>query len=428
MSALTEPLHDAPSAVRAFRRRFGRDPAVVVRAPGRVALLGAHVDYNDGWVMPAAIDRAVWLAATPAANGPGGRLVALDLDAEAELDPSALPPPRSERDVPDAGAAVVDAADGEDLAWLDLPAGVARVLGESDQLPALDAVFGGDLPRGAGVSSSAAVEVAFLLAWRELAGIGPESRMELARLGRRVENEYLGVGSGVMDQFASLHGRAGHVLFLDCRHLAFERLAVPESSRVVVFDSGVRRRLSASGFDDRRAECVRALAILRRHLPHLEALRDLDEESLELHAHRLDPALRRRVRHVVRECRRVRTGAEALRRGDLEAFGAAMRRSHASSRDLYEVSIPELDALCAASWSDPGCLGARLMGGGFGGCVAALVETEDDVPRLVETVEAAFEEEYGRRPASFVSRLADGATVWVDDEIPGDELAGSASP
>ncbi|MEM8993692.1 MAG: galactokinase, partial [Acidobacteriota bacterium] len=267
----------------------------------------------------------------------------------------------------------------------------------------------GDVPIGAGVSSSAAVAVAFALAWRRVGDLDiADAGVPL--LCREMENEYLGVQSGVMDQFASLLGRAGHALFLDCRSLDGERLPVSGDAAVVVFDSGVRRRLSESGFNDRRDECRRAVEILARHLPDIRALRDVDAEAFELYSHHLPPALRRRVRHAVEEMTRVREGADALRRGDLEAFGALMRRSHLSSRDFYEVSIPELDLLAAAAWPRPGCWGARMMGGGFGGCVAALARA-DAAPAITVAVADAFEAAYGRRPPAFTSALADGAAI-----------------
>jgi galactokinase len=386
-----------------FQRIFGRRPEIVVRAPGRVNLLGAHVDYNDGWVMPAAIDRTVQLAAA-AGTGRTLQVRALDLDAAAEVDLDHLPPPVPERG--DGGSE-----------WSDYPTGVAWALREAGHDPqAMDVAFTSDVPMGAGVGSSAAVEVAFLLAWRELSGL-PLDGTDVPRLGRRAENGYLGVQSGIMDQFASLHGAAGQAIFLDCRDLSFEPLPFPGATTVVVADSGVRRRLARAetGYNDRPAECHQAMARLRPCLPEIHALRDLTEEDYERHSHHLPMALRRRVRHVVDECRRVRDGAEALRRGDVEAFGALVRRSHLSSRDLYEISIPELDVLAASAWSVEGCHGARMTGGGFGGCVAAVV-ADAAVGDVLQAMTAAFEAKFGRRPDVFTCRVAAGATVLAPGE------------
>ncbi len=380
----------------AFRAAFGHRPEVIVRAPGRVNLLGAHVDYNEGWVMPAAIDRAVWLAAAPAA-GRGLRARALDFDEEGHLDLDDLPPPLPQRQP------------GARHGWIDYPAGVAWALLEAGHRPpAIDVVYASDVPIGAGVSSSAAVEVAFLLAWRQL-GLDLEHRV-LPRLGQRAENGYLGVQSGIMDQFASLNGAAGRAIFLDCRHLTFEHLPLPADLAVLVADSGVRRQLAGSSYNDRPRECRRAVEVLRRSLPGVRALRDVSPADFELHSHRLSLDLRRRARHAIEECRRVRDGAEALRRGDLADFGLLVRHSHLSSRDLYEVSTPELDLLAAAAWSAEGCFGARMMGGGFGGCVAALVRSSA-AGGVREAMATAFEQDFGQPPPIFTCRVAAGAEV-----------------
>lgn len=392
----------AERVLTAFRERFGRDPEVLVRSPGRVALLGAHIDYQEAKVLPAAIDKAVFLAA---GSGPAGRLRlwAIDLEAEkegtgaAELDWNDLPPPVAERD-------------GHRSTFADYPAGVVReLLATGQQIGGLDAVYGGDLPQGAGVSSSAAVEVAFLLAMQELFDLGL-SREEMARLARRAENFYLGVLSGPMDQLACLFGRAGHALLVDCRTFVVEALPLPDDLRLVVFDSGVRRRLVDSAFNDRRAECRRAIELLRPEVPGLEVLRDLDLASFQRLRELLPTPLDRRVRHALEEMARVEEGAAALRQGDAEHLGRLMRRSQASSRDLYEVSVPELDLLCSEAWAVPGCLGARLMGGGFGGAVAALVRVEA-ATQLEREVVDHFEEAFGRRPAVFKTGIADGAAA-----------------
>ncbi len=390
-----------PDAVtRAFSYCFGREPAVVVRAPGRVCLLGAHVDYNEGWVITGAIDRAVWLAASPAA-GDATRIHSLDFGETAALDLDRLPPPLAERP-------------GAKAAWIDVPAGVAWALGEAGLRPAaMDVVFGGDVPIGAGVSSSAAVEMAFLLAWEAFQPAGAPSGLDgaaRARLGMRAENGYLGVQSGIMDQFSSLHGAAGRLVFLDCRSLELEHLPLPPSASVLVADSGVRRRLTDLDYNDRRQECMQAVEILERYLPGIRTLRDIGERDFELHSHRLPMTLRRRARHAIEECRRVREGAEFLRGGNLAAFGNLIRQSHLSSRDLYEVSIPETDLLAAAAWAAPGCHGARLVGGGFGGCVMALVETAA-VETLRQAMIRAFEDEFGRTPPVFACAIDDGARV-----------------
>lgn len=380
----------------AFERRFSARPQWLVRAPGRVTLLGAHVDYVEGWVLPGAIDRAVWLAARPA-KGDAGVLEACDLGQVAELDPARLPPP-----VPERAARA--------SSWLELPRGVAWTLAKRGGVPpALDVVFGSNLPMGAGLSSSAAVEVAFSMAWEAAAGIELDGRQR-AQLGRTVENEYLGVGSGIMDQYASIHGREGHLLLLDCRTLEHRFVPLPPGLAVLVADSGVRRTLAKSDYNDRPRECRQAAELLRQRVPHVQTLRDVTDDDLERNADVLPSPLMSRARHAVGECRRVRDGAAALERGDTEAFGAAMRASHASSRDLYDVSIAELDFLAETAWSTPGCYGARLSGAGFGGCVTALVD-EEAISEVTHRLQQTFEPRFGRPLSSYISRFADGAEL-----------------
>jgi galactokinase len=220
-----------------------------------------------------------------------------------------------------------------------------------------------------------------------------------------------------MDQYASLAGRAGHLILLDCRELTHEPIALPPGLSLLIADSGVRRRLVGSRFNDRRAECEQAVALLRREHPGIRTLRDLPAEALERGAQRLPPPLGRRTRHVVEEIARVHAGAAALRQGDLGRFGALVRASHESSRDLYEVSIPELDVLAEAAWEAPGCHGARLTGGGFGGCVVAVV----DPARASEVAAAmaeAFAQRFGRRPEILPCRIGDGAEVIAPRAAP----------
>ncbi len=389
--------------VDAFRDRFGAEPDVIARAPGRANLLGAHVDYSEGWVLPAAIDRAVWVAARPA-RGAETRLAALDLGEEASFDVAAPAPPVSERGAPSS--------------WVDYPRGLAWALGQRGiEVPPIEAVFGGDLPIGAGVSSSAAVEMAFLVAWDRLGGFKLDG-IERAGIGRQVENEYVGVQSGIMDQFASAHGREGHALLLDCRSLEHELIPTPEDLVFLVADTGVRRALaSGTGFNDRKSECFRAVDLLRPHLPGLSTLRDLEPADLDRLRHVLEPPLDRRARHVVTECRRVLEGAEALRQGDLHRLGDLMAQSHRSSRDDYDVSIEELDVLQEAAAGAEGCYGARLTGAGFGGCVTAIT-SEATAAHVRERTAAAFERRFGRRPEIHTCRVGAGAGIVAGQPEP----------
>ena len=294
-----------------------------------------------------------------------------------------------------------------------MPAGIAWALVEAGHRPRpMDVAFASNVPIGAGVSSSAAVEMAFLQAWENLAGEGGFglSGGERARIGMRAENGYLGVQSGIMDQFSSLHGAADRLVFLDCRSLGYEHLPLPESVRILIADSGVRRRLVDFDYSDRRRQCQEAVAILESHLPGIRTLRDVSPGDFERTSHHLSMTLRRRARHAVDECRRTREGAAALRRGDLTTFGRLMRQSQLSSRDLYEVSIPELDVLAAAAWGVEGCYGARLAGAGFGGCLTVLAKASA-VEALQQAMTTEFEQAFDRRPEIFTGAIGDGARV-----------------
>lgn len=380
--------------VAAYRQHYGVLPQVVARAPGRVTLLGAHIDYSEGWVLPVAIDRAVYVAAGRR-NDRRLDLRAADLDAGARLDLDQLPPPVRQRAVPQSD-------------WADYAAGVAWALAEAGSEPVgMNAVIAGDLPMDSGLSSSAALESALLLAWEDLSGFRLDA-VDRARAGQRAEVGYLGLQSGIMDQFVILHAQQGSAVFLDCRTLAHELIPLPRGVRLVVADTGLRRRLVGSQFNDRREQCRHAVELLRSKLPAVRTLRDVTPAQLEQHAGLLPAPLDLRAGHVVGECERARRAAAALRGGDTVEVGRLMRLSHESSRDLYEVSVPELDALAAAAWQAPGCLGARFSGAGFGGCVAALVEAgaEDAVS---EVMAAAFERRFGRRPAIFATGAAERA-------------------
>ena len=392
---MSEPDEALAAAARiAFRADYGDDPRLIVRAPGRVSVLGGHVDYSEGWVMPAAIDRSIVLAVRPRSDGVL-RVHSVSLGESASVSLNPLPGPGS---------------GPSRTPWMAYPLGVAWALrGVGVEIGGLDATLLSDLPRDAGVSSSAAVEVSFLLAWTTLAGVDLD-RFQLAILGQRVENDYLGVGSGGQDQFASLHGRSNHVLVLDCRSHDWEAIALPPGIVALVADSGVRRRLRDGGLNDRRGECELALRQLQEHGMPLAALRDVRLEDLPLVDSTLAPHLARRARHVAEECARVQSGAALLKAGRLSELGELMAASHRSSRDLYEVSLPELDVLAEAARSADGCVGARLSGAGFGGCVVALCEV-DAVSEVEKRVAIAFSRKFGRCPDLFQCRLAEGAVV-----------------
>jgi galactokinase len=374
----------------AFESRFGRPPVAVSEAPGRVNLIGEHVDYNEGHVLPIAIDRSIMAAFAPRPEG-RVRLYSLDFEQESAFHLEAV---------------------GKDpsASWSDYVRGVAWALQEAGhRLVGLDAALQGDVPVGAGLSSSAALEVAALGAFDTASDLRIDRR-ELALLGQRAENSFVGVACGIMDQMAAALARGGHALLIDCRSLEHEDVALPlEGLSVVVADSGVRRALLGSRYNVRRQECQQAAQLLAAAITDrpVTALRDVTPEDLARHGHVLSPTLLKRARHVVEEERRVLNAVEALRRGDVEAFGEALNASHRSLRDDYEVSCPELDLLVELAQALPGVLGARLTGAGFGGCTVNLVRS-DALEAFRETVMARYCAEMGRDGHTYVCRAADG--------------------
>lgn len=370
----------------AFRMRFGREPQVVVRAPGRVNLIGEHTDYNDGYVLPVALDRAAWIAAAPIEKREA-RVYALDMESGMTFSLENIPP-----------------SDGN---WADYPRGVAWALQERGlNLAGMEAVLASNVPVGSGLSSSAAVEVAFAYTWQRLSGFRL-SRRDLALTCQRAENVYVGVNCGIMDQMASALGVKGHALLLDCRTLETETVPLPQGFAIVVADTGVRRQLAASEYNVRRSQCERAVQLLSADLPGIRALRDVTLNDLERLKKRLPEVIYRRARHVISDNARVFQVKEALQKGGLETVGALMRAGHVSLRDDYEVSSPELDVLVEAAWKVEGCYGSRLTGAGFGGCTVSLVATEA-VPNFQAQVAAAYEKAFGRRPEIYVCQAADG--------------------
>jgi galactokinase len=380
----------------AFEERFHVPPAGVARAPGRVNLIGEHTDFNDGWVFPAAIERAVFLAASPLPN-PVLEIAALDINEEISL-----PLPDPSRPAEEQAVAYP--------AWARYAAGVAWVLARSGRaVRGLRGVFSSTIPIGSGLSSSAALEVAFAMAF-QAAGGWEASRMDLARACQQAEHTFAGVRCGLMDQFASLHGKQGHALLFDCRTLEYETIPIPPKAALVIADTRVRHKLDDGGYNQRREQCEEAVRILARTYPQVRALRDVTPAMLRIESGSLPELVRMRAEHVVGECERTLLMADAFRRGDLPAAGELMYAGHASLRDLYQVSVPELDTMVAAARSIPGCYGARLTGAGFGGCTIQLVESEK-AETFAETLATKYFDATGIPPEVLLSRPAEGA-VW----------------
>jgi galactokinase len=384
--------------VASFREIYGKSPVIETRAPGRVNMLGEHVDYNQGVVMPAAIDRAVMLAAAPAMAGIVS-LSALDLKENVSFRLSEINLRSDISGMPLPG-------------WALYPAGVAWALQQAGQaVRGMETAFSSDVPIGAGLSSSAAVEVAFATTFKALSGFSLD-KLTLARLCQKAENEYVGVSSGLMDQFASTFGVEGHVLCFDTRSLEWADYPLPPGKAIVIADSGVRRSLANSAYNDRRAACERAVELLKKYLPGIQSLRDVSTVEFAAYSTYLPPEIARRAEHVVKEIHRVDQAIIALQRGDALMFGGFMFASHKSLRDLYEVSTPELDSLVEIARGLPGIYGARLTGAGFGGCTVNLVE-ESQAGSFIQCLQALYREKTGREAKVYLCKASSGAEARV---------------
>ncbi len=377
-----------------FRQLYARPPEVETRAPGRVNLLGEHVDYNQGVVLPAAINYHVSILAAPLQSDMS-TLYALDLGQEISFKLSGIDQ-RSD-------------AQGNPLpGWALYPAGVAWALQHAGfKLSGMQALFSGDIPIGAGLSSSAAVEVAFAITWQALSGFNLD-KLALAKLCQKAENEYVGVSSGLMDQFTSLFGVERHVLCFDTRSLEWEALELPANCSVVIADTGIRRSLADSAYNDRRAACEQAVEYLKKYLPEIQSLRDVSTVELAAYSPYLPPEVARRAEHVVKEIHRVEQAIIALKRNDAQRFGGFMFASHKTLRDLYQVSIPELDCLVEIARGLPGIYGARLTGAGFGGCTVNLVE-EPHVASFIHGLQAGYQARTGRETVIYPCKASSGA-------------------
>jgi galactokinase len=369
---------------QAFQSRYGAAPTLIVRAPGRVNLIGEHTDYNDGFVLPMAIDRAVWIALRP----------------------------RNDNYV------VAYAAEFDDLAefslgemvhrhglWAEYIKGVAWALQEAGHtLKGWEGVVLGDVPIGAGLSSSAAIELASARAFASLSGL-PWDAAEMAKVAQRAENEWVGMKSGIMDQMISAVGEDGRALLIDCRWLTTDAVPLPAETVVVILDTSTRRELVTSAYNERRSQCEAAAQFFG-----VPALRDLDITRFNAAADLLDPIVAKRARHVITENARTLQAAAAMRAGDAAELGRLMNASHFSLRDDFEVSGPALDTMAEIAQAQPECYGARMTGGGFAGCAVALVRA-DSAEAFVAQVSARYTEATGKTPALYVTTAQPGAAV-----------------
>ncbi len=382
----------ADKAKHHFISEFGEEPAFIVRAPGRVNLIGEHTDYNDGFVFPLAIDRATWIALRPRQDK---RVfaISLDMDDRREFALDELRPPA-------------------EIAWIDYLSGVAWALGESGYaLGGWEGVVCGDVPIGSGLSSSAALELAAARAFYCVSDFQWDAAT-MALACQRAENEWLGVNCGIMDQMISAAGVANRALLIDCRSLETASAPLPASTAVVILDTMTRRGLVDSAYNERRAQCEAAA----RHFG-LPALRDIDERAFRARAGELDPLTRKRARHVVSENARTLRARDAMRAGDAAALGQLMIESHISLRDDFEVSSPALDAIVECAKAADGCFGARMTGAGFGGCAVALVHAEA-AANFARQVSSCYSAATGNQPAVYITQASQGAETFLSTPPP----------
>lgn len=371
-----------------FVHRYGRSPTHRVQAPGRVDLMGSHTDYNEGYVMTMAIDRTTWLAAAPRHDGkiavqslnlPGGAIFDLD-----------------------------NIGHDKESSWTNYVRGVAKVFHHAGYpVHGFDGLIHSTIPFGSGLSSSAAIEVATAVLLRELAGwtIDP---VELALLCQRAENSFVGVNSGILDQYSSVLGEAGHTLLLDCRHLTSRTASLPPDLRVVICNTRATRELTGSEYDSRRAQCEEGARLLAAHDPAVKTLRDVTPAHFAAHTADLPPVVAKRCRFIIEENRRVLDLAAALSDNDRASIDTLTAASYAGARDLYEIGAPSMEAMIQAMRGAPGVVGARQAGAGFGGCLVAFVHA-DDVSSFAAHVEDAYAQATGIEPEIYPVQAAPGA-------------------
>lgn len=379
-----------------FCAHFGEGGILLTYAsPGRVNLIGEHTDYNGGFVLPAAITLGTTIIARKR-DDKIIRMRATDLNVLVEAD-------------------LTKVDDYKTLSWGNYQIGVAaELMKDGIDVCGCDLLYHDTTPHGGGLSSSAAIEVATALCLYHLSTGKMPDMAEMAVIGQRAENKYIGVSCGIMDQFASAMGKKDHCIFLDCKDLSYELVPLSLGNvRIVITNTNKKRSLITSKYNERRAECEEALSNLQTVLPNLSYLGVLSSEDFEKNASVISsPVCRKRARHVVEECDRVHKSVAALRDGNIVLFGQLMNASHASLRDLYEVTGEELDALVDAAQAQPGCLGSRMTGAGFGGCTVSLVE-DAYVEAFKENVARIYTEKIGYAPSFYVTDAGDGGRILL---------------
>ena len=375
----------------AYKKKFLKDPEILVRAPGRINLIGEHTDYNEGFVLPAAIDKAI-VFAVGLAEQDAFHFYAYDLEEDISFKAK-------------------DAAIHKEKKWSNYLTGViAQFQKKGHKVPALQVVFGGNIPLGAGLSSSAAVECGLAFAINELLGLNL-SKQELAFMAQKAEHEYAGVQCGIMDQFASMMGKKENVIRLDCQSLDYSYFPFPmDEYQIVLCDTQVKHSLASSEYNNRRKECEEGVALLATHYPDVKSLRDVNLQMIEKHKIEMDPLVYDRCLYVVQENQRVLKGCQDLLSKDLAAFGEKMYASHQGLSKKYAVSCAELDFLVEQTKDKAYVLGARMMGGGFGGCTINLVKV-DKIQKFEEEMKVAYKAAFDIDLETYQAAIQDGTGV-----------------
>ena len=373
-----------------FKDLYGTEP-LIVRSPGRINIIGEHTDYNNGFVLPASIDKAAYLA------------IALRDDDEIHLKAEDLDETFS--------ISIKDIKPVGDISWPNYILGsVAQFSKKGVELKGFNAILTSDVPIGAGLSSSAAVECATTFALNELFKTNLD-RVEMVKMSQKAEHEYAGVMCGIMDQFASMMGKKDHVIKLDCHSLEYEYVPFKlEGIKILLLDTNVKHSLASSEYNTRRKECAQAVEWIKEHEPNVNSLRDATEEMLDKYVLPKDQLIDKRSRFVVQEINRLQRACEDLKRGDIQSMGKKMFATHDGLSEMYAVSCDELDYLINFVRNNDAVIGARMMGGGFGGCTINLVK-EEAIPGLIKDVSAQYEKHSGKKLSAYVVSISDGTEI-----------------
>lgn len=372
-----------------FLHEFNEDP-ILVRSPGRVNLIGEHTDYNNGFVLPAAIDLAIYIAISKRGDSKC-KIFAFDLNDEFEFDLNDLK--KTEKN------------------WPNYLMGVIEQLQKNgNELNGFNCVFGGTIPIGAGLSSSAALECGLIFSLNQIYDLGIE-KIDMVKMAQKAENEFVGVNCGIMDQFINIFGKEGNVLQIDCRTLDYKYFPfVFNDISVVLFDTKVSHSLASSEYNQRRKECGDGVAVINKDYPGVESLRDVTIEMLNSFKDQLDSVVYRRCKYAVEENNRLLSACDSLIKKDLKTFGDYMYQTHEGLSKDYEVSCPELDFLVEQSKQFSSIYGARMMGGGFGGCTINLVEN-NSIDDVTQKISRAYKEKFGKEPGVYITHISNGTEI-----------------